>query len=143
MYYQSKLEDHTFTENIYIIRLLFSRFNVDFWNFYIVQNGRSAAIFTAKSYWITESHQILPNLTISNRISPYLTKGTKSKWISPQLAKFHWILQNLWITQNLNTSLWISPNLIESRQISPKLNVMWDVTGGMLYFLNTIFFVDI
>ena len=72
-----------------------------FCNFYIVQNGQSAAIFTTKCHCISpkliESHQI----SESHRISSDLAK------ISPYLIRYHRISQNV--------------NFIEAYKISPYL----------------------
>ena len=69
-----------------------------FWNFYIVQNGRSTPIFTAISHWISpnliKSCQILPYPTESYKISPYLTESHKMYQISLNLTKSHHISLN-------------------------------------------------
>ena len=92
---------------------------------YIVQNGRSAAIFTAISHWISwissnraKFNHISQNLIISHWISPNV----------PNLTKYHWILQNLtishWISLNLTKTHHIchriSPNLANSLEMPPS-----------------------
>ena len=96
---------------------------------YIVQNGRSAVIFTTKSYHVSlnltnliESHQISKNLIKSCQISQYLTE---SHHILLSLTESHQISQNHTIAhqilQNLTISIGIAPHLTIFHKISPYL----------------------